>query len=140
MAHEQPSLDFYLQLFINVHGLSANLAFYSVGTCGICSLYAHSRPGVQLATLNAASFFGRNILNFLADTVGQFNITCPVSVVSTALVFVLYGATTPGGAIAFAILYGFFSGGCELQILTTWIQVNRSLSRISAPGYTGGIF
>ncbi|OBZ76896.1 Riboflavin transporter MCH5 [Grifola frondosa] len=46
---------FYLQLFVNIHGLSPTLAFYSV------------------ATLNASSFFGRTMLNFAADNVGHFN-------------------------------------------------------------------
>ncbi|TBU58564.1 MFS general substrate transporter [Dichomitus squalens] len=103
---------FYLQLFISVHGLSSTLAFYSV------------------AILNAASFFGRNILNFLADSVGQFNVTCPVSIISTALVFTLYGATTPGGAIAFAILYGFFSGGFASLLPATLAVFSRDLSEV----------
>lgn len=63
--------------------------------------------------LNAASFFGRTILNFLADHYGRFNIACPTAFITTGLVFLMFRATTVGGTIAFAILYGFFSGGCE---------------------------
>ncbi|KAI0765381.1 MFS general substrate transporter [Fomes fomentarius] len=89
---------FYLQLFVGLHGLSPTLAFYSV------------------AVLNAASFFGRTILNFLADQYGRFNIACPTAFITSGLVFLMFRATTVGGTIAFAILYGFFSGGCEVRI------------------------
>lgn len=44
---------------------------------------------------------------------GQFNLLCPVAVITGGLIFAMYGASSPGGAIVFAILYGFFSGGCE---------------------------
>ncbi|KAI0711315.1 major facilitator superfamily domain-containing protein [Earliella scabrosa] len=103
---------FYLQLFVNVHGLSPTLAFYSV------------------AVLNAASFFGRNILNFAADHVGQFNVTCPVSVISAGLVFVMFAATTTDGVIAFAILYGFFSGGFASLLPATLAVFSRDLSEV----------
>ncbi|KAI0827057.1 major facilitator superfamily domain-containing protein [Trametes gibbosa] len=103
---------FYLQLFANEHGLSPSLAFYS------------------LAALNGSSFFGRNILNFLADQYGQFNITCPVSIISAGLVFMMFGATTPAGVILFAILYGFFSGGFASLLPATLAVFSRDLSEV----------
>lgn len=90
---------------------------------------------MQVAVLNAASFFGRNLLNLAADHYGQFNITCPVSVISAGLSFAMFGATTTGGVIAFAILYGFFSGGCEsvsciLVIARLFIDVSPTVASL----------
>ena len=72
---------------------------------------------MKVAVLNAASFFGRTMLNFLADQYGRFNIACPTAFITTGLVFLMFRATTVGGTIAFAILYGFFSGGCECLLV-----------------------
>ena len=36
----------------------------------------------------------------------------PMTAVSGCLIFAMFGATSPGALVAFAILYGFFSGGC----------------------------
>jgi len=83
---------FYLQLFANAHKLSNTLAFYTI------------------AILNAASIIGRTIPNATADRIGSFNTIIPVTVIIGALVFVMFAATTPGGLIVFAIIYGIFSG------------------------------
>ncbi|KZT67592.1 MFS general substrate transporter [Daedalea quercina L-15889] len=90
---------FYLQLWVNVHGLSSTLAFYTA------CLFA-----LLIAILNAASIFGRIIPNILADRYGQFNVAVPVSFITGALIFVMFGATSTGAVIVFTILYGFFSG------------------------------
>ncbi|RPD65718.1 MFS general substrate transporter [Lentinus tigrinus ALCF2SS1-7] len=84
---------FYLQLFANVHGVSPNLARYTI------------------SILNGASLFGRTIPNFLADVWGPFNVIIPMTAISGCLIFAMFGATSDGALIAFAILYGFFSGG-----------------------------
>ncbi|KZT05139.1 MFS general substrate transporter [Laetiporus sulphureus 93-53] len=84
---------FYLQLFVNAHGLSKNLAFYSI------------------SILNAASIIGRTVPNALSDRFGAFNTLTPVSLIIGGLLWVMFGATTPGGVIVFSILYGAFSGG-----------------------------
>ena len=80
--------------------------------------------------MNAASILGRTIPNFLADKYGPLNgkHTCgahfgpladafAVLIVSGfitgGLIFSLFGATNVGGVTAFAIVYGFFSGGCK---------------------------
>ncbi|KZT05812.1 MFS general substrate transporter [Laetiporus sulphureus 93-53] len=83
---------FYLQLWVNLHGLSENLAFYTI------------------AILNAASIPGRVVLNILADDFGVFNVLCPVIFIMGMLVFAMFGVTHTGSVIVFAILYGFFSG------------------------------
>jgi len=85
---------FYLQLWVNYHHLSSTLGFYTI------------------AILNAASIAGRVIPNSLADRTGQFNVICPVACVCAALIFAMFGATSAGAVIVFAILYGFFSGAC----------------------------
>ncbi|KAH9913285.1 major facilitator superfamily domain-containing protein [Fomitopsis serialis] len=83
---------FYLQLWLNLHGLSSTLAFYTI------------------AILNAASVPGRVIPNTLADYFGALNVVIPVSFIMGALVFVMFGVTNTAAVVVFSILYGFFSG------------------------------
>ncbi|KZT71789.1 MFS general substrate transporter [Daedalea quercina L-15889] len=83
---------FYLQLWLNLHGLNPTLAFYT------------------LAILNAGSIPGRVIPNMLADRFGALNAAIPVSLIMGALVFVMFGVTNTPAIIIFSILYGFFSG------------------------------
>ncbi|CCM00560.1 uncharacterized protein FIBRA_02594 [Fibroporia radiculosa] len=83
---------FYLQLWVNLHGLSPNLAFYTI------------------AILNASSIPGRIILNLLADRFGPLNVLPLVLLTTGSLIFVMFGATNVAGVIIFSILYGFFSG------------------------------
>ena len=47
------------------------------------------------------------------------NLLCPVALISGALIFAMFGASSTAGAIIFAIFYGFFSGGCEKLSLTS---------------------
>ena len=42
----------------------------------------------------------------------------PMTAVSGCLIFAMFGATSPGALVAFAILYGFFSGGCTSSPLS----------------------
>lgn len=64
-----------------------------------------------LPILNAASVPGRILPNFLADYVGPLNILMPCATITGILALGWIGVTTQGGLIAFACLYGFFSGG-----------------------------
>ncbi|KAI0081372.1 MFS general substrate transporter [Panus rudis PR-1116 ss-1] len=84
---------FYLQLYVDLHGLSTTLAFYTI------------------AILNAASVFGRTIPNLIADKYGQFNVFAPIAFMCGILVFAMFGITNTAGVIVFSILYGFASGG-----------------------------
>ncbi|RPD71696.1 MFS general substrate transporter [Lentinus tigrinus ALCF2SS1-7] len=109
---------FYLQLYANVHGVSPNIAHYTI------------------SIMNGASLFGRTIPNFLSDVWGVFNgafflpqfrcclsaivltpssrhrpVIIPMTAISGCLIFAMFGATSNGALIAFAIFYGFFSGG-----------------------------
>jgi len=99
---------FYLQVFVRVHQLSSTLAFYTI------------------AILNAASVVGRTLPNALADHIGVFNMLIPTTAITGALVFVMFAATTPGGVIAFAIVYGFFSGALISLIAPTLASLSSS--------------
>ncbi|KAF7419342.1 hypothetical protein PC9H_001929 [Pleurotus ostreatus] len=83
---------FYLQLFAVLHGVDANVAFYS------------------LAIMNAAAIPGRIIPGILADYYGPFNIIVPSIAINATLIFALFGVKTDAGTIVFAILFGFSSG------------------------------
>jgi predicted MFS family arabinose efflux permease len=71
---------------------SENLAFYLV------------------PILNAGSFFGRLVPNALADRIGPFNVLIPCTLACSVLAFGWIAVHSTGGLVAFAILYGFFSG------------------------------
>ncbi|CCM05103.1 uncharacterized protein FIBRA_07310 [Fibroporia radiculosa] len=85
---------FYLQSWSRYYNLSDTLAFY------------------MIAILNTGAVFGRMIPNAIADYAGQLNTFCPMICVTAILLFAMFGTTTPGAIVIFAILYGFFSGAC----------------------------
>ncbi|KAL0958737.1 hypothetical protein HGRIS_014065 [Hohenbuehelia grisea] len=84
---------FYLQFYAARHHVKLSLVKYS------------------LTIMNAASILGRILPNFLADKYGMFNVMIPLTIISGALIFGMFGAGTTGGLVAFALFYGFFSGG-----------------------------
>lgn len=103
---------FYLQVFAQEHGLSENLVLYT------------------LAILNAASVFGRITPNFLADRFGPINLQTIMCYCAGILCFCVFGATSPGGLIAVAILFGFFSGGYVSLIGPVLISLAKNPSEI----------
>ncbi|PQE24036.1 MFS monocarboxylate transporter protein [Rutstroemia sp. NJR-2017a BVV2] len=81
---------FYVQTYVIQQGImSENLGFY------------------LLAILNAGSFFGRIILNHLADKVGPLNICIACGIFTSVLGFAWIGIKSPIGIIIFSILYGY---------------------------------
>lgn len=85
---------FYIQPYALQHNLaSENFVFY------------------LLPILNAASVPGRIFPNFLADYAGPLNILTPFATVTGILAMCWIAIKTLPGVIAFAALYGFFSGG-----------------------------
>lgn len=65
-----------------------------------------------LAILNAASIFGRGLPGPIADRIGRFNVMIICSTVCTMAILGIWlnaGSAVPG-LVAFAVLYGFFSG------------------------------
>ncbi|KAI0314511.1 major facilitator superfamily domain-containing protein [Amylostereum chailletii] len=83
---------FYIQLFAVLHGVEANLAFYT------------------LSIMNAASIFGRLLPSVLADAIGPFNTYLPACAATGALLLALLGIASPAAVVVFGILYGFCSG------------------------------
>ncbi|KAJ7215102.1 major facilitator superfamily domain-containing protein [Mycena haematopus] len=83
---------FYLQLYAVDKGIDENTAFYI------------------LAIMNAGSVGGRILPNFVADRVGPYNMLIPCLVISSALTFSISALKTRAAIIAFAVLYGFWSG------------------------------
>ncbi|KLO08380.1 MFS general substrate transporter [Schizopora paradoxa] len=84
---------FYIQLDAVQRGLNSTFSFYS------------------LTILNVASIVGRVLPGFLAKKVGIVNLVLVFAAGCAALLFSLFGVKTVGGVVAFAILFGFFSGG-----------------------------
>jgi len=103
---------FYLQLWVTLHGLSPNLAFYTI------------------AILNAGSAFGRTIPNLGADLFGQFNVLVPVAFINAVLVFAMFGVTSTGAVVVFSILYGFFSGAFISLVPPTVAVLSRNMEEI----------
>ncbi|KAI0024379.1 major facilitator superfamily domain-containing protein [Xylariomycetidae sp. FL0641] len=64
-----------------------------------------------LPILNSSSLFGRLVPSAMAGRVGIVNTFTIVCFLYSASVFYWTSATTVAGNIAFAVLYGFFSGG-----------------------------
>ncbi|KIK66902.1 hypothetical protein GYMLUDRAFT_157215 [Collybiopsis luxurians FD-317 M1] len=84
---------FYLQLFASLHGVSLKLDPYTI------------------PILNVAALFGWTVPNIFADRYGALNVFMGCSIITGAVILSMLRATSSGGVIAFAILYGFFSGG-----------------------------
>ncbi|RDB28171.1 Riboflavin transporter MCH5 [Hypsizygus marmoreus] len=83
---------FYLQLYAIDKGVNKDLAFYVI------------------AIINAGSFFGRLLPNFFADKIGPYNMLIPCLVISSILIFSIFGVHSFAGVAIFGILYGFWSG------------------------------
>ena len=85
---------YYLSPYaINLHLTDVNLGFY------------------LLPILNATSIVGRVVPNFISDKTGPLNMYIPASCITGILALGWIGIHSTGGIVAFAALYGFFSGG-----------------------------
>ncbi|KAJ4135274.1 hypothetical protein NW768_004896 [Fusarium equiseti] len=85
---------FYTQLFAIQHGITTV-----------------SSSSYILMLLNAGSIPGRVAPNYLADRLGALRIQLLVTSMSAVMMFAWLGVWNLGGLIAFALLYGLFSGG-----------------------------
>ncbi|KAM0786322.1 hypothetical protein ACM66B_001797 [Microbotryomycetes sp. NB124-2] len=113
---------FYLPTFAESKQLPKSLVFYC------------------LAILNASSIFGRTIPNIVADRVGPFNVLIPMCVMTCVLVWAMFGADNVGGAIAFAILYGFSSGAYVSLVTPALVTLAKSPAEIGARSGIAFIF
>ncbi|TQV93086.1 monocarboxylate permease mch4 [Cordyceps javanica] len=105
---DMPYLIACLSFFVNFLGLY--VFYYYI------SLYATEVAGMDqnladylLPILNAGSFLGRLIPNWMAGRYGLINVQIIFGLVSGALAFALLGIKTPGGVVAFTVIYGFVS-------------------------------
>ncbi|ETW75410.1 MFS monocarboxylate transporter [Heterobasidion irregulare TC 32-1] len=105
---------FFLQLDAITHNLDPNFAFYS------------------LAILNAASVFGRVIPSLIAQTTGVFNTIVVCTAICGILVFSMFGVTTVGAVIVFAILFGFFSGAYVSLLAPMLTSLARDVTEIGS--------
>jgi MFS family permease len=83
---------FYLPVYAVQHGMSPHLAFYL--------------PSI----LNGASFFGRIIPGITADNLGAITMLGGSGLITGILLLCWPKCTSNASIIAFAALYGFFSG------------------------------
>nr|POE51626.1 aspyridones efflux protein apdf [Quercus suber] len=97
-----------LSFFVNFLGLY--VFYYYI------SLYAIEVAGTDrnlanylLPILNAGSFLGRLIPNWIAGRYGLMNVQIVFGIISGALAFALLGIKTTNGVIAFTVVYGFVS-------------------------------
>jgi len=103
---------FYLQTFAVVHGVDQNLAFYTI------------------TILNGASVIGRIVPNFIGDIWGPFNAAIVCCLACAVLILGMLGATSAGGIIAIAVLYGLFSGAYISLISPLFASLANSISEI----------
>lgn len=78
--------------------------------------------GYLLAILNGSSILGRLAPSAMAGSLGAVNTFIAIYFLSAVSVFYWISATNAAGNIAFAVLYGFFSGGVvafQPVVLTT---------------------
>jgi hypothetical protein len=67
--------------------------------------------------MNGTSIVGRIVTNLYANRLGPINLLATSTAICGALIFALFGAQSPAGAIAFTVVYGIASGACELSLM-----------------------
>ncbi|KAH9885248.1 MFS general substrate transporter [Cubamyces lactineus] len=94
---------FYIQIYANFRGVPPHIANY------------------LLAILNAMNVPSRILPGYLADKVGPLNVFAPTAAVCSILILGLWlPSRNAGSIIAFAALYGLFSGAF-VSLLATYI-------------------
>lgn len=109
---------FFLQLNAIKNGLPSGIALYTVRFLSLVSHQDHNPSFFQLTILNGASIFGRVIPPLLVPRIGIINMTIIWGAVCGILIFSTLAIHDVAGTTVFAILYGFFSGACELDTFT----------------------
>ncbi|KAE9398860.1 MFS general substrate transporter [Gymnopus androsaceus JB14] len=84
---------FYLQLFSSQNNLPTNIVTYGI------------------TILNVVGVLGRTVPNSLADHFGSINVALATGIVTGAFVFLLLASKSVAATVAFAVIYGFSSGG-----------------------------
>ncbi|EPQ54896.1 monocarboxylate permease [Gloeophyllum trabeum ATCC 11539] len=108
-----------------------------------------SRSFYLLSIMNAGGVLGRIAPAYLSDAVGRFNLLVPSALLSGVLCLALWTtAETRGALVAFAFLYGFFSGAfisginpCVAQISEmsqVGTRIGMLYTLVSLPSLFGG--
>ncbi|CAA7270046.1 unnamed protein product [Cyclocybe aegerita] len=109
---------FYLQLDAITHGIDPTFAFYA------------------LSIINAASIAGRTIPGALAPHVGLFNLGSAMILAMGAVLFCMAPAVSSGigiaPVVAFALLFGFFSGAAIALTPAMFAQLAEDSSEVGA--------
>lgn len=104
---------YYLQSYAVLHGMAG-----------------HALAAYLLPILNASSIPGRIIPSFVADKVGSLDTYVVVCALSSASVFYWISVTNAAGNIAFAVLYGFWSGSVVSLGSVVLTSITPDMSRL----------
>lgn len=105
---------------------------------------SHGFDGISphvLAILNAASIFGRGLPGPAADRLGRFNVMILCSVACTLSIVALWlnAGSSVAATVAFAVLYGFFSGSAYSLTPVCVAQLCRTEDYASRYGTAYGV-
>ncbi|KAH6608218.1 mfs monocarboxylate transporter [Trichoderma cornu-damae] len=126
---EQTYLVYCAAIFFN------NLAFFNPPYYLQSFAISHGMQGHVLAAyllpiLNASSIPGRIIPSLVADKVGSLDTYVVVCALSSASVFYWVSVTNAAGNIAFAVLYGFWSGSVVSLGSVVLTSITPDMSRL----------
>lgn len=126
---ELPYLLFCIAMFFGFIGFYGPIFYiepYAINT----GLATENFGFYLLPILNAASVFGRVLPNFMADYAGPLNILTPCAMLTGILALIWIGIHNLGGTIAFACLYGFFSGGFVSMPPVAIVMLTKDVSKL----------
>ena len=92
--------------FMGIYVLFFYIEIYGLQECHMNG----SLATYLLAVVNAGSFLGRLIPNYLADRVGPLNVHVPFAFVAALLAFSWIAIRDSTSLVVYGIFYGFFSG------------------------------
>ncbi|WFD33185.1 hypothetical protein MSPP1_004243 [Malassezia sp. CBS 17886] len=106
---EPPYGLFCVGVFLGFVGLY--VPFFYISSYAMKKVHMGKSLSFYLVTiLNAGSFGGRILPNFVADKTGTLNVMVPSTIICAILSFAWLGIFNNAGLIVFSVLYGFVSG------------------------------
>ncbi|KAL2157028.1 hypothetical protein VTH06DRAFT_7950 [Thermothelomyces fergusii] len=113
--------------------LTLYVTFFYITLFATSRRVASDRFAPYLVTLlNAGSIPGRIIPNALADRYGSMNLMIACSSACAVLAFGWLGIRDLGGAVAYALLYGVFSGGVVSLMPSVIVGLSPDMGRVGA--------
>ncbi|OAG41707.1 hypothetical protein AYO21_04171 [Fonsecaea monophora] len=126
---ELPYVLFCVSMFFGFVGLYGPL--YYIGPYAIQNHITGENLGFYLLPIiNAASILGRIIPNIFADRIGPLNVLVPCATIAAVLALAWIGIKSLGGLLAFALIYGFFSGGFVSLPPVAIVTLTHDMSKI----------